>query len=208
VTDAPPPSDEDTAQAGLEALAAIVDLLHGLRAHIKAKSDYAQSLHLIAEFLAKVDKDHDVAEHVGRIAMAFYDRADGINDPILARRASDKNKRDPTQKWRGRMWAALGFECLLKAKMSQRKAVEYVRQKYPSVELLLRGKRNLTYSLPRWHVQFMTDASPPAGLKSSLRVLYDGYGLGGDLPQAEYNRLAKSFLTKAAEIAESVQTKP
>jgi hypothetical protein len=136
-----PGSIEELARQGPED---INELAEGLRAHMGDGSDYAQSLHLIAEFFAKRG-DFDIAKHIGRIALAFYDRAAGISDPIFNRH--EKKKEDPTEKWRGRMWAALGFECLLKTKMSQPKAAKYIATKYPVLKRLLRGKRQLNTSV-------------------------------------------------------------
>jgi hypothetical protein len=178
VTDAPPPSAEDWVQAG-KALEAIVNLLHGLRAHIKAKSDPAETLHLIAEFFASVEAP-DVAEHVGRIAMAFYDRADGIDDPLLER--PKKSKRNATQVVRGRMWTALGFECLQKMDMSKPKAVEHVERSYPAVKRFLKRKgANLAVSLPKWHNDFMNQTSPQGHWKS-FRTIYDMLELNNNPP--------------------------
>jgi hypothetical protein len=200
------PSAERMAQAGREALAEIDELIRGLRAHMREENgDPAFSLDLIARFFATVAAP-DVAEHVGRIALAFYDRALGINDPIFMRGA--KNKQDATQKWRGRMWAALGYACLLKAHMSQPKAAEHIDNKY-KLAPLLRGSRNLRTSLPGWYDELMTNGkTPPTGVMRSFRILHEQMLGGGLLTAAAYRDKAKFCLLKAVEIAESVADGP
>jgi hypothetical protein len=122
------PKAEDVVQAGIEALTELNVLAHNLRNQISRENDAEESLHLIAKFFARCGY-LDIAQHLGRIALAFYDRSEGISDPLLSRR--EKNKEDSTQKWRGRMWAALGYECLHQAKQS--KPAEYTERHYPQL---------------------------------------------------------------------------
>jgi hypothetical protein len=206
VTVAPPSIEELTVQVSREALEAINELAQGLRFHMTETGDHAQSLSLIAEFFAKAEY-FDIAEYIGRIALAFYDHADGIKDPIFSRH--EKNKGDPTQKWRGRMWAALGFECLLKTKMSQPKAADHIVRKYPELRRLLRGNRQLNTSLRGWHVEFTTNGlTPPRAQLKAFAQTYKRLGLGSQLAKAEYQQRAKDCLSMAKTIAARLPSEP
>ena len=169
---------------------------------MEAKSDPAQALTLIAEFFTNLGAQ-DVAQYVGRIAVAFYDRAEGVQDPIFSR--SKKSKDDPTVKWRGRMWAALGFECLLRLKMSRPAAANHVARKYPKLSGLLRGERNIKTSLVGWYDEFMTKGkTPPAVHLKSFARTYAELKLGDGLSKEEYQHYAKDCFSTAVQIAESI----
>ena len=199
-------STEQQLIVGRKALEAINELAEGLRFHMEETGDYAQSIVLIAEFFGKAEY-FDIAEYIGRIALAFYDRADGISDPIFHRH--EKNKADPAEKWRGRMWAALGFECLLKTKMTQPKAADHVIRKYPKLRSLLRGRRKLGTSLRGWHVEFVTNGkTPPRSHLKAFGRVYKELGLDGQLTKAEYQQRAKDCLFIANRIAVRLQSEP
>jgi len=198
------PHPETVIQAGVEAIAEMAEIVRALRADIAEKVPHEKSLHSIAEFFASVGAP-DVAEHIARIALALYDRAHGVHDPILDRPEEEKNKRDASQVWRGRTQVTLGFECLCKT-MSQPDAVKHIERHYPGVNRLTRWREgNLATSLPRWHLAFTTKvAKPPPDVHlSSFRFLYKLHGLNS-LPKEEYAGLANSFLSKAVEIAETI----
>jgi hypothetical protein len=199
-----PPSVEEVAQAGHEALAEINKLAHGLRDHMETSRDYGQSFTLIAEFFAECGY-LDIAEYIGYAALAFSDTAAGVADPLFSRRVK-KLKRDPTQKWRGRMWAVFGFDALVKTKMSQAKAVGHIATNYPELKRLLRGNRNLQTSLPHWHVEFINKGKqPPQTLHKSFSYLYkEAFRLGDIQSPAEYREIARNCLRKAVEIARSI----
>ena len=130
----------------------------------------------------------------------------------LSRR--EKNKEDSTQKWRGRMWVALGYECLHQAKQS--KPAEYIERHYPQLRQLLRGNRALLTSLRGWHHAFMTGRAPgsqdsrvkgkpPEGALRSFGNIYrKELKLDENLGEQEYRQLAKACLSKAAEIAGTI----
>jgi hypothetical protein len=197
-----PPPVEELVQVG-KALKELIELAEGLRFHMAETSDYGQSLALIAEFFANIGYQ-DIAQYIGRLGLALLDRDRGINDEILTRRGK-KLKRDPTQKWRGRMWAALGYECLLKSGMTQPAADRHIDMKYRRLKPLLRGRGNLKTSVRAWHLGFMNqDKMVPQELHRSFRELYAMARLSENLPKDEYRQRGRNFLHKAIEIAATV----
>jgi hypothetical protein len=195
-------------QASVLALDDINELAKALRANMRERGDYAQSLQLIAGFFAK-GGDNDIALYIGRIASAFYDRADGVSDPILSRQK--KKKDDPTYKWIGRKWAALAFECLLKAGMSQPEAAKHIARKHPDLNRLLRGKRELKTSVRGWYEEFMGDGrTPPKAVLESFKRIHKALKLGPShqLAKEEYQRQADDCLVMAKGIAAELPSEP
>ena len=199
-----PFSDDDLAHANqlLKIEAELNELIEGLRVHRRAKSSYAEPLALIAGFFAKVGHP-DVAHYLARHGFALFDRDAGIKDPSLDLKG-DRSTQDPTEVVRGRMWVALAYECLRKAKVSHPKVAGEII-KHSDLKPLLRGKNASLKTSPKsWHDQFMDKKITNRGVQNAFNLQYQNLCLNTDLPRAECLTVAHNCLLMATDIARRI----
>src|SRR5262245_4932030 len=169
-----PFSDEDLAHVHqlLKIKAELNELVAGLRAHMAAKSDYAEPMALIAEFLGKVGH-LDLASYLVRHAVALFDLRYGITDPSLDLK-KDRSWQDATIRMRGRQWVSLAYDCFRTAGMSHPQVSKAIK-KHPDLKKLLRGKNASLETSPKsWHDQFMdkqiTNSAAQQGFNCTYRA--------------------------------------
>jgi hypothetical protein len=199
-----PFSDNDLAYANrlLKIEAELNELIEGLRAHRRAKSSYAESLALIAEFFGKVGHP-DVAHYLARHGFALFDRDVGIKDPSLDLKG-DRRTQDSTVVMKGRMWVALAYECFRKATMSHPEVAGEII-KHSDLKPLLRGKNASLQTSPKsWHDQFMYKKITNRGVQNAFNLHYRNLCLDTDLPRAECLGIARNCLVMAEGIARSI----
>jgi hypothetical protein len=195
------PSAEELAEAGQDFLKIYAELVYGLRNRMAA-GNYAESLTLIAECFGKTGHD-DIAQYIRRLALALWDLDYGIGDPLLDFK-KDKVTSDPSIVHNGRMWVALGYECLLKAGLSHSKVAKEIAR-HSSLNPLLRGKNASLKTSPKsWHDQLMINEVKNTSVQRSFRWVYKALELDGNLPPERCNQLAQQCLNRASEVAEKL----
>jgi hypothetical protein len=112
---------------------------------ILLQSKYALALAEIARFMT----DERSQSHMGELAAAMHDLAEGIQPKILRAKPRTKSKGgrsiDQSDVWSARVTAVLGLECLIAAdehkKKADERAADRAAKDFPELERLRREKR-------------------------------------------------------------------
>src|SRR5262249_43465697 len=104
------------------------------------RSKWIDELWVWGQYLEKIGAGYGVANPPLQLAIALDELSDGVVDPLLS--PSMKVKDDPARIWRGRTWAALGMECLLKKGLTRKAASDEAVTKWPGLKHLLHGPRS------------------------------------------------------------------
>jgi hypothetical protein len=201
-----PTDDQARRKAADYVLSLTRDLVLTLRTVLH--SDAPQRLKWIDElwvwgqYLEKIEAGYDVANQPLQLAIALDELGDGIVDPLLS--PGVKVKDDPARIWRGRTWAALGMECLLKKGLTRKIASQEAVARWPGLKCLLHGPRsNLRSSLLSWHDRFMNAEIKNRGAKVAFKVAYNRIGLNVALSIGDCDRRAKFCFSRAMKFADS-----
>ena len=154
------------------------------------------------QYLEKIEAGYDVANQPLQLAIALDELSDGIVDPLLS--PGVKVKDDPARIWRGRTWAALGMECLLKKGLTRKTATQEAVARWPELKRLLHGPRSgLRSSLLSWHDRFMNAEIKNSGAKVAFKVAYAQIGLNAALSTGDCDRRAQFCFSRAMKFADS-----
>ena len=166
------------------------------------RSKWIDELWVWGQYLEKIEAGYDVANQPLQLAIALDELSDGIVDPLLS--PGVKVKDDPARIWRGRTWAALGMECLLKKGLTRKAASDEAVTKWPGLKRLLHGPRSeLRSSLLSWHDRFMNAEIKNSGAKVAFKVAYAQIGLNAALSTGDCDRRAQFCFSRAMKFADS-----
>jgi hypothetical protein len=202
--------NEEARQAAVSFLVGLTrELVLKLQAVVRSdaslRAKYIDTLALVGQYLAKIDAGYDVAKHVTDLAIALSDLDDGIVDPALD--PGTKVKGDPSRVWRGRMWAALGMECLLKSGLTREKATQQAVARWPGLNCLLHGSGSgLRSSLLSWRDRFMNGEIRNSSARMAFKSVYGTLGLVDLVPEACDQRAQVCF-SRAMHFADDLSAK-
>jgi hypothetical protein len=173
-----------------------------LNSNASRRSKWIDELWVWGQYLEKIGAV-DVANQPLELAIALDELSDGIVDPLLS--PGVKVKDDPARIWRGRTWAALGMECLLKKGLTRITASQEAVARWPGLKRLLHGPRsNLRSSLLSWHDRFMNAEIKNSGAKVAFKVAYARIGLSAALSIEDCDQWAKFCFSRATTFADSL----
>jgi len=201
----PMPTNDQARKAADYLLGLTHDLVHTLQTVLHSdapqRSKWIDELWVWGQYLEKIGAGYDVANQPLQLAIALDELSDGIVDPLLS--PSKKVKDDPARIWRGRTWAALGMECLLKKGLTRKAASDEAVTKWPGLKRLLHGPRSeLRSSLLSWHDRFMNAEIKNSGAKVAFKVLYARIGPNA-LSIGDCDQWARRCFSRAMEFADS-----
>jgi hypothetical protein len=200
------PTDDQTRRKAADWLLGLThDLVLKLqtisRSDAAQRSKWFQELWVWGQYLEKIGAGYDVANQPIQLAIALDEISDGIVDPLLS--PGVKVKDDPGRIWRGRTWAALGMECLLKKGLTRKTASQEAVARWPGLKPLLHGPRsNLRSSLLSWHDRFMNAEIKHSGAKAAFKLAYAQIGLNAALSTGDCDRWAQFCFSRAMKFAD------
>jgi hypothetical protein len=204
---APEGSNEETLRAATNHVMDVTgELVRSLRGVAGSDDDlrwkYGETLWLVGQYLEKIGAGHDVAGHVVQLAIALCDLEVGIVDPALD--PGTKVKGDPSRTWQGRMWVALGMECLLKSRLTREQAAQQAVARWPRLSRLIHGSgSNLPSSLLSWHDRFLNGEIKNRSVRKAFKKLYGVLGVA-DLAPKECNERARICFHRAIHFADDL----
>jgi hypothetical protein len=173
-----------------------------LNSNASQRSKWIDELWVWGQYLEMIGAV-DVANQPLELAIALDELSDGIVDPLLS--PAVKVKDDPARIWRGRTWAALGMECLLKKGLARKTASQEAVARWPGLKRLLHGSRSdLRSSLLGWHDRFMNAEIKNSGAKVAFKVAYARIGLNAALSIEDCDQQAKFCFSRAMTFADSL----
>ena len=202
----PIPTEDQARKAADYVLGLTRDLVLTLRTVLHSdapqRSKWIDELWVWGQYLEKIEAGYDVANQPLQLAIALDELSDGIVDPLLS--PGVKVKDDPARIWRGRTWAALGMECLLKKGLTRKTATQEAVARWPELKRLLHGPRSgLRSSLLSWHDRFMNAEIKNSGAKVAFKVAYAQIGLNAALSTGDCDRRAQFCFSRAMKFADS-----